>query len=97
MNERKPLDAGRNDGGVGGPIGGDGLTISGGEGEEERGVDAAVIRAAGASAVAGWASPDSVLPALRGVAGRGLHSSTFRRNVSIFCDIRWLHDFPRVY
>jgi len=29
--------------------------------------------------------------------GRGLHSSTFRLNVSIFCGIRWLHDFPPVY
>jgi hypothetical protein len=25
-------------------------------------------------------------------AGRGLHSSTFRLNVSSFCGIRWLHD-----
>jgi len=29
--------------------------------------------------------------------GRGLHSSTFRLNVSIFCGIRWVHDFPPVY
>jgi hypothetical protein len=25
--------------------------------------------------------------------GRDLHSSKFRLNVSIFCGIRWLHDF----
>jgi len=29
--------------------------------------------------------------------GRGLHSSTFRLNVSTFCWIRWVHDFPPVY
>ena len=29
--------------------------------------------------------------------GRGLHSSTFRLNVSTFCGIRWVHDFPPVY
>jgi hypothetical protein len=27
----------------------------------------------------------------------GLHSSAFRLNVSTFCGIRWLHDFPPVY
>jgi len=32
-----------------------------------------------------------------GLNGRGLHSSTFRLNVSIFCGIRWVHDFPSVY
>ena len=31
------------------------------------------------------------------VAGRGLHSSTFRLNVSMFCGIRWLHNIPPVY
>ena len=31
------------------------------------------------------------------VNGRGLHSSTFRLNVSTFCWIRWVHDFPLVY
>jgi hypothetical protein len=30
-------------------------------------------------------------------AGRGLHSSTFRLNVSTFCWIRWVHDFHPVY
>ena len=30
-------------------------------------------------------------------SGRGLHSSTFRVNVSTFCGIRWVHDFPPVY
>jgi len=30
------------------------------------------------------------------IAGRGLHSSTFRLNVSTFCGIRWMHDFPSV-
>ena len=29
--------------------------------------------------------------------GRGLHSSTFRLNVSTFCGIRWVHHFPPVY
>ena len=29
--------------------------------------------------------------------GRGLHSSTFRLNVSTFCGIRWVHVFPPVY
>jgi hypothetical protein len=29
--------------------------------------------------------------------GMGLHSSTSRLNISIFCEIRWLHDFPPVY
>ena len=29
--------------------------------------------------------------------GRGLHSSTFRLNVSTFCGIRWVHDFPPDY
>ena len=29
--------------------------------------------------------------------GRGLHSSTFRLNVSTFSGIRWVHDFPPVY
>jgi hypothetical protein len=31
------------------------------------------------------------------VDGRGLHSSTFRLNVSTFCRIRWVHDFPPVH
>ena len=31
------------------------------------------------------------------VPGRGLHSSTFWLNVSIFCGIRWLHEFPPAY
>ena len=29
--------------------------------------------------------------------GRGLHSSTFRLNVSTFCGIRWVHNYPPVY
>jgi hypothetical protein len=29
--------------------------------------------------------------------GRSLHSSAFRLNVSTFCGIRWVHDFPPVY
>ena len=33
----------------------------------------------------------------RHLPGRGLHSSTFRLNVSTFCGIRWVHDFPPVY
>ena len=33
----------------------------------------------------------------RWTSGRGLHSSTFRLNVSTFCGIRWVHDFPPVY
>jgi hypothetical protein len=28
---------------------------------------------------------------------RGLHSSTFRLDVSTFCAIRWVHNFPPVY
>jgi hypothetical protein len=31
------------------------------------------------------------------VLGRGLHSSTFRLNVSTFCGISWAHDFTPVY
>jgi hypothetical protein len=31
------------------------------------------------------------------IGGRGLHSSTFRLNVSTFCGIRWVNDFPLVY
>jgi len=31
------------------------------------------------------------------VMGRGLHSSTFRLNVSTFCGIRRVHDFSPVY
>jgi len=30
-------------------------------------------------------------------SGRGLHSSTFRLNVSTFCGIRQVHDVPPVY
>jgi hypothetical protein len=30
-------------------------------------------------------------------SARGLHSSTFRLNVSTFCWIRYMHDFPPVY
>jgi len=29
--------------------------------------------------------------------GRGLHSSTIRLNVSTFCGIRRVHEFPPVY
>ena len=29
--------------------------------------------------------------------GRGLHSSTFRLNVSTFCGVRFVHNFPPVY
>jgi hypothetical protein len=37
-------------------------------------------------------------PCGRGKAtGRGLHSSTLRLHVSIFCGIQWVHDFPPVY
>ena len=35
--------------------------------------------------------------AVEQIVGRGLHSSTFRLNVSIFCWIHWVHDFPPVY
>jgi hypothetical protein len=35
--------------------------------------------------------------ALLRYAGRDLHSSTFRLNVSTFCGIRSVHDFPRVF
>jgi hypothetical protein len=28
---------------------------------------------------------------------RGLHSSTYRLNVSTFCWPRWVHEFPPVY
>jgi hypothetical protein len=31
------------------------------------------------------------------VGGRGLHSFTFRLNVSTFCCLHWLHEFPPVY
>ena len=31
------------------------------------------------------------------IPGRGLHSSTFRLNVSTCCGIRRMHDFPPVY
>ena len=31
------------------------------------------------------------------LTGRGLHSSTFQLNLSTFCWIRWLHEFPPVY
>ena len=33
----------------------------------------------------------------RAAGGRGLHSSTFRLNVSTFCGTRWAHEFPPVY
>jgi hypothetical protein len=39
----------------------------------------------------GWMASGSQPP------GRGLHSSTFRLNVSSLCGIRWVHDFPPVY
>jgi len=29
--------------------------------------------------------------------GRGIHSSTFRLNISTFCGIRWVRDSPPVY
>jgi len=32
-----------------------------------------------------------------GVVSRGLHSSTFRLNVSTFCGMRGVHNFPPVY
>jgi len=32
-----------------------------------------------------------------GDVGRGVHSSTFRLNVSSFCGIRWVPDFLPVY
>ena len=28
---------------------------------------------------------------------RGLHSTTFQLNVSTFCWVCWVHDFPLVY
>ena len=31
------------------------------------------------------------------LTGRGLPSSNFWLNVSTFCGIRWVHDFPPVY
>jgi hypothetical protein len=34
---------------------------------------------------------------LRDALGRGLHSFPFPPNVSTFCAIRWVHDFPPVY
>jgi hypothetical protein len=36
-------------------------------------------------------------PFVRWMHGRGSHSSTFQLNVSPFCGIRWVHDFPPVY
>ena len=38
----------------------------------------------------------AVVAAAAVVAGRGLHSSTFRLNVSTFCGIRRVHDVPPV-
>jgi hypothetical protein len=32
-----------------------------------------------------------------GLTGRGLHSFTFQLNISTFCGIRWVRDFPPVY
>jgi hypothetical protein len=32
-----------------------------------------------------------------GPEARGLRSSTIRLNVSTFCGVRWVHDFPPVY
>jgi hypothetical protein len=43
----------------------------------------------------GWAREEGG-DARAGAQGRGLHSSTFQLNVSTFCGIRWVHDFPPV-
>jgi len=40
---------------------------------------------------------DARMTPLGRAAGRGLNSSTFRINVSTFCEIRWAHGFPTVY
>ena len=45
-----------------------------------------------------WVFERAVVRATQyGIPGRGLHSSTFRLNVSTFSGIRWVHDFPPVY
>jgi len=41
--------------------------------------------------------PDSLPCYVPMPLSRGLHSSTFRLNVSTFCGIRWVSDFPLVY
>jgi len=46
---------------------------------------------------AGWRAPAAAAAAALLLRGRGLHSSTIRRNISTFCGIRWVHDFPPVY
>ena len=38
---------------------------------------------------------ESIPVKLLELAGRGLHSSTFRLNASTFCGIRWEHIFPQ--
>jgi hypothetical protein len=63
-----------------------------GVGELKAGVDDALAAAAELSVHAAAARRT-----LEQVAGRGSHSSTFRLNVSTFCWIRWVHDFPPVY
>jgi len=52
-----------------------------------------VLRGCGAALL--WVSHDPAQPAR--VGGRGLHSYTIQLNVSTFCGICWVHDFPPVY
>jgi hypothetical protein len=60
-------------------------------------VEAGVNRASVSLATANPAQYDELMRPEAGAGGRGLRSSTFRLNVSRFCGIRWLHDFPPVY
>jgi hypothetical protein len=46
---------------------------------------------------AGIGAAARVDPSVHKVDGRGLHSSTFGLNVSMFCGIRWMHNFVPVY
>jgi len=61
-------------------------------------VAAATAADAHAEPAQGGASSGAHRAAIRRRAGgRGVHSSTFRLNVSTFCGIRRVHDFPPVY
>jgi len=72
-----------------------------GEGEEAGAGAGEITPAAEAAAEAGdliVEGFDSVMDLMSGLdGGRVLHSSTIRLNVSTFCGIPWVHDFPPVY
>jgi len=45
----------------------------------------------------GWKLRGSTQTVRRNDLGRGLHSFSLQLNVSTFCGIRWVHDFPPIY